>query len=131
MPGFNMKKNKAGSAIAEAAIVFPVIIMSIIAVIYIYLYLYDQLSSQVKMHCVLRTESGVICGNMFTDNLYEELAVYRKGGRIYCYSDISIEAGGLLKGAERQIYAEKYLIDETRVVRAADLVKDGINDEEQ
>lgn len=116
--------NKRGSAIVEAALVFPVIILSLMAVICIYVYFYDQVQQQAEVHSVLRSEAGLICENMYNRNQNEtELPVYRQTDRIYCYSHAVMEGNGMLKKAEHQIRAQKYITDDTSVVRLADFVK--------
>lgn len=115
--------NKKGSIIAEAAMVFPVIILSLIAVIYILIYFYDQTGEQVKMHMVLRSESGRMCDNMYYDNQDADgMTVYRKNNKIYSYKMVSLGKNGLLEAREKSLYAEKYLIDEAAIVRMADIM---------
>lgn len=123
--------NRKGSAIVEAAMVFPVMFLSIIAVLYMLIYFYNQVENQIELHMMLRSENGAICNNMYYDNqLDDNLSVYRKGTVIYSYSTTTMADKGLLKGREKQIYAEKYIINEVMVIRMADLTEiEGVGDE--
>ncbi|MBP3383971.1 MAG: pilus assembly protein [Firmicutes bacterium] len=119
-----MMNSKKGSAIVEAAVVFPVIILSLLTVIYIFIYFYGHVTKQVSVHSVLRYEAGLISENMYKkDQTESELPVYRQGDRIYCRSIAASQAMGLIGPAEKKIYAEKYIIDETSVVRLADFAE--------
>lgn len=116
-----MMKNKKGSAIAEAAVVFPVIILSILAVMYMFIYFYDQVAQQTRVHSALRSEAGLICGNMYKKhNDGQELPVYRKGETVYCYGYAASDGTGMLESRRKRIYAEKYLADGAAVVRLTD-----------
>lgn len=119
-----MMNRKKGSAMVEAAVVFPVIILSLLTVIYIFIYFYDNVREQVSVHSVLRYEAGLIGGNIYKkDQKESELPVYRQGDRIYCCSTAASEAMGLIGPAERKIYAEKYIIDEASAIRLADFTE--------
>jgi len=52
-------KSKRGSAIAEAAIVFPVIVIALLTVIYILIVLYTDASEGARDRIALRHESGM------------------------------------------------------------------------
>ena len=51
--------NKRGSAIAEASIVFPVVIVAVLMVIYILIVLYTDASEGVRDRVALRNEAGL------------------------------------------------------------------------
>lgn len=124
--------NKKGSAIVEAVMVFPVIIVSVICVLHILIYFYNQLDERADMHMALRHESGKVCGNMFYENQKSnEFAFYRKPQQIYSYGTVYFRETGFLEKAETDIEARKYLIDETALIRLTDLaVPEGETDEQ-
>lgn len=114
--------NRRGGMIVEAAIVFPVIILTVIALLYMLIYFYNQTSEQVDMHRMLRSECGAICENMYYKRKDEsQIPVYRKNGKIYCYSSVNMDSKGIMEHSTKSLTAEKYLIDETFVVRRADM----------
>ena len=121
--------NKKGSAIVEAALVFPVMILCIVAVLWILIYFFDQLEAKVDTHIMLRKEAGELCGNYYYVNNDEEGVYYRNAKGIYAYATASLDNKGVLKGRSKTVKAEKYLIDEVRTVRLVDIVESGPEDE--
>jgi len=80
---------------------------------------------------VLRAESGELCGNLYyAGDVADRRTVYRKNEKLYCYGKVRRESKWLIPGAERQLYAEKYLLDDTAFVRAADLMKEDSENEQ-
>ena len=75
--------NKKGSAIVESAMVFPMVVLSLVGLIYLMIYFYGQLEMRVEMHETLRAESGEICDN-FKSYQYDDSSdvVYRKAQQI-------------------------------------------------
>lgn len=114
--------NKKGGMMVEAAVVFPVIILALLAVLYMLIYFYSQVGEQVKMHIKLRSECGLICENMYYGNQDDsQITFYRDGNSIYCYSSVDSYGSNMLENWGKELSAEKYLIDETAVVRMVDL----------
>ena len=121
--------NKRGGAIVESVMVFPLVVLSVAALISMMSYFYLQLNQRVDMHTALRMESGLVCGNLFYAN-YEEapFPVYKKVQQLYSEGAVSLQSGFLLHKRDKKIYARKYLIDEAKVVRMASAVDDGVDD---
>lgn len=114
--------NRRGSAIVEASMVFPIMLLSLMAVIYMMIYFYNNVGEQVKLHTALRAESGSICENFYYTNRADaDLTVYKQGRKIYGFGRVEAKRAGILQEKSRSIRAEKYLIDETMIVRIADL----------
>ena len=53
-----MSLNKKGSYVIEAAVVLPVIMLSVITAILIIMFFYTQMTEQCRLHEVLRAEAG-------------------------------------------------------------------------
>lgn len=124
MQGFNSKK---GSVIVEATAVFPLAIISLIALVFMMSYFYCQLNERVDMHVMLRAESGKLCGNMFYGNdVNDEITVYEKSQQIYSTSIVNSQYNRILKKRGKEISARKYLIDECKFIRMSNAVEDGI-----
>ena len=51
-------KNKKGTAMVEAALVFPIVILSVCGVIYMLIFFYETAETRAAMHTVLKAESG-------------------------------------------------------------------------
>lgn len=121
MLGFN---NKKGAAIVESVMVFPLVIISVITLIFMMIYFYAQLNERVDMHIALRAEGGMICENLFYNSeVSDRFTVYKKPQQIYSNSVVDIE-GNLISGEKsKEIAARKYLIDECEFVRISDVVE--------
>ena len=52
--------NKKGSYVIEAAVVLPVIMLSVITAILIIMFFYTQMTEQCRLHEFLRAESGKV-----------------------------------------------------------------------
>ena len=87
--------NRKGSAMVEAAMVFPVMILTILAVLWMLVYFYQQIDTKVNLHMMLRAESGSIVGNLDYVNYGSDLQIYRSGQQIYGYETIQIDNKGI------------------------------------
>ncbi len=122
MLGFN---NKKGAAIVESVMVFPLVIVSVITLIFMMVYFYAQLNERVDMHIALRAESGRLCENMFYGTeVSDKFSIYKKPQQLYSSSVVDIEGNLISKGKEKEIAARKYLIDECKFVRMSDIVEE-------
>jgi hypothetical protein len=54
--------NNRGTALVDAVIVIPLVILSVMAIIYLLLNIYSTVSLQSHMHILLREESGIKSG---------------------------------------------------------------------
>ena len=123
--------NKRGGVIAESAMVFPMVVLSVAALITMMSYFYMQLGERVDMHIMLRAESGEVCENMFYGNLNDEqYPVYKKTQQLYSEGNMHFRNNGILKKREKKISARKYLIDEAEFVRLTKAAGDVISENE-
>lgn len=117
--------NRKGSAIVESVIVFPVMVLTVTALICMMSYFYVQLSDRVDMHIMLRAESGRLCSNMYyKDTVERGFMIYKEAQQIYSSHVAVSEKHRVLPVREKEIGARKYLIDETGIVRMNSAVKD-------
>ena len=124
--------NKKGGAIAESVMVFPLVVLSVAAIISMMAYFYMQLSQRVDMHMVLRAESGMVCGNMFYGNIGEnDFSVYKKSQQLYSEDVVTFRDSGILMSREKSQAARKYLIDEVKFVRMAGAAEDAVSGNEK
>jgi len=122
MPDFN---NKKGAVIVEAAMVFPLVIITVITLIFMMIYFYSQLNERVDMHIMLRAESGSICENVYYDNkVNDSFPIYMKSQQIYSNSIVDVEGNLIMRKRDKQIEARKYLIDECKYVRMTDILEE-------
>lgn len=108
----------------EAALIFPMVILTVTALIYILLFFYQMTDTRAKMHIALRSESGKINETVFYEKDPEEpFPIYRKGEELNSYGVICFTQEGILKRQKKELSARKFLIDEVRNIRLADLLE--------
>jgi len=119
-----MKNNKKGSAIAEAAIIFPVVLIVLLIVMYILISLYIEASTSARDNMSLRKEAGLQTESVIREEGFAHVIPGDKFGRIPFQTDAEITEG--------QRYLEKilisdngrvFIIDEVKFIRIIDLAK--------
>ena len=124
--------NRKGNATVEAALIFPLVILSVVALIYMLLYFYRLTEIRTEMHIALRAESGRIRETVFYEKEPKEpFPVYRKAGCLYSSGTVTFTETGLLKAGKKELSAKKYVIDEAEFIRLTDLLKGDKNDEDE
>ena len=91
-------KGKRGSYIMEAAIVLPVIILTVITAVLIIMFFYSQMTERSRMHIAMRREAGLATGKTF----------YIDEGRRDADTEAEIYAEKTITGSK--VYGKKYLI---------------------
>ena len=116
--------NKKGTTMVEAALIFPLVILAVMAVIYIIIFLFQQVETQSEIHIALRKESGIlsktVAYRMKTDKKYP---VYKKKKQVYFQGKLHFMERGILKSLDKSISACSYIIDEREFIRYLDLVR--------
>lgn len=116
----------------EAALIFPLMILSVMALIYMLLYFYQLTEIRTEMHIALRAESGRISETVFYEKEPKEpFPVYRKTDHLYSSGTLTFTETGLLKAGKKNMYARKYTIDEAEFIRLMDLLKGEKKDEDE
>ena len=140
--------NKKGESMVEAALIFPLTILALIALVYIMAGMYGNAAMNAKTHTELRAyaedKSGIahsaservspsdkIAAKALSSGraISEEgLLLWRKASAV---SSREIRGGALLKDASVSYASDSsvYIIDETEYMRWADLAKEKENTE--
>ena len=116
--------SKRGGLIAEAAVVFPVVLIVVMTVIYILIALYMEASYSSRDHLALRYESGMRTETVERADDYGELAPEDKFGKRPFNEDAGITDGS--KFPDNLLFADRgrvYVIDESGYIRKIDLIK--------
>lgn len=94
-------RSKRGSYIAEAAVVLPSVILSVITVILILLLFYETSVSQSRMHMHLRSEAAVLSRRMTcNENAWDGSCTVERDGvfrNVKGCGRVAMTHGGLLK----------------------------------
>ena len=104
----NSFRNKKGSAMVEAAMIFPLTILAVMAVLWILVNLYTAVSVQSSGHMLLRQWAGENSGTITSELPNQSLAAADRYGRI-AYSTAETGINSSLSGTtEKLIKAGKY-----------------------
>lgn len=125
-----MHMNKKGTAMAEAAIVFPLVILCAAALIQILVFFYQVTQTNVNMHLALRAE----CGTLSKTVGYEGAGappypICRSGNHLYYSARLPFLGGGILQQAHKDISARQYVYRGMTIVRTVDFAQ-GMADKE-
>lgn len=126
-----LKKDQKGSTFVEAAIVMPLVIMSLISVVMVAVFLAETLFMQVNMHSCIRYRSGMMSetGNSYYSGETFSVTEGRKNLCRTVRSDKRSERrGGFLlpELLDKKLTAEGYVIDEKEIIRITDFFKEEI-----
>ncbi|MCL1809789.1 MAG: hypothetical protein FWG42_08540 [Clostridiales bacterium] len=117
--------NKKGSAIAEAAIVFPMVIVVVLTVVYILIAMYTDASTAARDHLALRHESGTKTETVDRAGEYRQNVPEDKFGARPFMKNAEISQGS--KFLDKLLLTEGsrvYVVDEAKYVRRSDFFLD-------
>lgn len=122
--------DQKGGVMVEAALVFPMIILALMAVITILTFLFEEAATQAEVHLVIRTEAGHQTGtfhgqpgssNVTIDKSIKGFQSIMKGSTF-----LTFEGSGMLSGAfHKPITGYQHLTDERKYVRYMDFFTGG------
>lgn len=123
-----MKKRK-GSAMVEAALVLPIVILSVMAVIYILLFLYNEVAAGAKVHVAANAEMGRQTGVQTTKRHIPHGISVSEGGALlgkayYGAGTVKFRKTGLFRRSfTESIETYTYEVDEKKLIRYSDFFK--------
>jgi len=114
--------NKRGSTLVEAAMIFPIVIAAVMAVLYIIIGSYLSLSLQSSLHTSIRKESGEISETVYRieDSIEYPFTNIMIGLRpaIMMEEERKYRISGLFKNEiSRKEKGRGYIIDEAEIIR--------------
>lgn len=125
-----MRLNRKGSTMMEAAVVFPLVILSVTTVVFMLGFLFQETACKARLHVAVNAAAGNHADTVETyRNVpetiqpYAEHAGLRKGW--FAEETLNAEPKGLLtRRLIRTKVSRAYEINETRYLRLVDLVTD-------
>lgn len=115
--------NKKGNVMVEASLVFPVVILTVIAVIHILLFFFQQTELRTQMHLALRAENGRYSGAMiYEKNVEMPFPIYKEALHFCSYGTVKFSKQGILESSAAEIEASVYCFDAVNFVRFTDFV---------
>lgn len=108
----------------EAALVFPLVILTVAALIQMLVFFYQLAETGAHMHMALRAESGRISKTVeYAPRIEAKFPIDKRGKQVYYLGTMTFMEKGILKKFEKQLSAQKYIDHETDFVRMVDLTK--------
>lgn len=108
----------------EAAMVFPLVILTVMALISMMVFFYQQTETRARMHIALRAESGKASKTVeYLTKAEAVYPIYKKSGQMHCQGTMSFFTNGLLNEREKGLSASKYIDRETNFIRYVDLIR--------
>ena len=124
-----MKKlsDRRGTIMVEAAVILPIVVLAVMAVIYTLIFMNRQVSVRAGMHMALWAERGAVSKTATTGSGYDaKFPVYSRkaavGGTVYYSGSLSFMKRGLLNGYVRKSEGRLYWIREKELIRGADII---------
>lgn len=120
-------KTKRGTYLIEAAVVFPIVILTVLTVILIVMYFYDCSASQSNMHILLRQEAGIASGKSVYYETHPRDDFYLEQNRktVSASKDVSMLHRGVLYGeGYRTIQSTVHMINGPKYVLRRQLLDD-------
>jgi hypothetical protein len=118
--------NKRGGTMIEAAVVFPLVILSLMGIICILMFLVEDATGQAGLHQALRWEAGAKTGNYLGPEGSSKAAVGEEFRGMYHVvsgkASIAFEGSGILSRSFRKsLTGYQYLTDERKYAQYIDL----------
>jgi len=90
--------SKKGTYLIEAAVVFPVVIFTLLTLIMIVIYFYDCSATQSEMHMFLRKEAGAASGKTisYSYDAGDDFYTHQERRRISASKDVFMRRHGIL-----------------------------------
>lgn len=126
-----MLRDKKGTTTVEAAVVLPLVILTLISVIIIMINMYCEIHSNVRNHLAVSEETGKISGTVRTYKNRPEGISLREGTHlfrkcVYGTETFELKKGGLLDHSiSRDMESRGYCIDEKKLARYVDFFDKG------
>lgn len=106
----------------EAAIVFPLVILTVVGLIEILVFFYQLAETGTNMHVALRAESGRLSKTVvYGERREPPCPIYKRGGRLYYSAEVDFLERGLLRRIHKHIAACQYVDHEAAMIRGVDL----------
>lgn len=120
---------KKGSALVEAALIFPIVIAGVMAVIYIIIGIFSAFTLQSSIHMNLKKEAGKISETIIKEEQTKQYSIKERmhgfNNVLYTEADAEYKTNRLFKKSiDRREKGRVYVIDEAEFVRRTQLAKE-------
>lgn len=119
-----MMKSKRGSTMVEAAVVFPLVILSIVSVAYMMIGMFQLACEASMFHTALREEAGFLTQTYeISPKSVRNYDIARKPDRVSSEAEVSIRRGALIKEGRYTLEGYAYRINEEDYIRKCDYAR--------
>ena len=119
--------SKKGTYLIEAAVVFPIVIVTLLTLIMVVMYFYDCSAVQSDMHKFLRKEAGEVSGKTvyYSYDVDEDFYTQQERRKITASRDVFMWRRGILyrKGV-RTVSGSVHITDGTKYVLRRQIISD-------
>ena len=121
-----IQNSKRGTTMVEAALIFPLVILTVMTVIFILTFMFQEVAGHSRLHLALNAEMGKETGTVETfKNVPAEVRPYKSfHGVSECYlaeKDLRFTKKGLLSGSFTKVMESRvYSVDEKKFIRYTD-----------
>lgn len=125
-------KSKKGSSMVEAAVIFPLVILAVMAVIFILVFLFQEVTYNSRIHVALNATMGSETETVETyKNVPAGIKPYKSvhgiGECYYAESGLTFQKRGLLnKSFTKTLEGRVYSVDEKKFIRYTDFFSEVI-----
>jgi hypothetical protein len=131
--------NRKGGAMIEAALVLPLVILSIFAIIGILMFLFEEAAAQADLHGGIRFDAGKQTGTYHGWTRSQKVVAERGFRGVYPVvegtSSVVFEGAKILPGpVKKPLQAHIYIVDERKYIRYVDFfsrLTDEVTDEKE
>lgn len=124
-----MFNKRSGQTMVEAAVVLPIVILSVVAIVYILSFMYSEVAESAKTHVASNAEMGKETGVSITNkHIPRNVSVSKSSsglGSVYHSSGtVRFRKKGLFqKSFTKRIESTTYEVDEKKLIRYTDIFK--------
>lgn len=108
----------------EAALVFPLVILAVVAIVHMLVFFYQITEVGANMHMALRAESGRVSNTVECQpHKKAEFPIYKRKQQVYYLGNMTFMGQGILNRLEKPLSARKYVDHEADFVRNVEFSK--------
>ncbi|MCI2061381.1 MAG: hypothetical protein LKJ83_01225 [Eubacteriaceae bacterium] len=126
-----MIRNRRGSAVVEAAVALPLVILAVITMIYVLLNMFCAVRSDVRLHVAVGESAGISSGTWYSYRNHPR-DISTAGSRymlrkcIYGTETLHFRRAGMMDHSiDRQMETRGYITDEKKYIRYSDFFDRG------
>ena len=123
-------KEEDGSTMVEAALVMPLLLISLIAIVLTIVFLVESLFMSANIHMYLKSKSGDMSETRISKSIesFNDTVDRRNMVKVICVKENYKMKGGYLlpKVLKKEVTADSYVINEKKIIRYKDFFGEAV-----